>query len=105
MTIVSAAIMTILLLVISQAISTGLHFPFSLILIPATAFWATLESISLRRLILAHTASTEDQDIAALLQTTRPIVVFTACLIFWHFGFPWYLLMREKLLSAAKKGD
>lgn len=78
----------------------GNPLPFFL-LVPVTAIWAALDASNIRRRCLSDTSAEQDKDTVAGLQTTKPVIVFAACLLFWIFGFPWYLTVRSKLLNKV----
>src|SRR6266481_999980 len=77
---------------------TGNPLPFFLV-VPMTAIWAALDASKIRQRYQSDTPAVQDNDSAAILQTTKPVIVFAACFLFWIFGFPWYLTVRSKLLN------
>jgi hypothetical protein len=96
-----AIVFTLALLVLSLILSVFIQFPLTLLLVPATAVWAASDVSRLRRRYIANSSFTPNQDVLAMLRTSKPIIVFAACFLLWIFGFPWYLVMRGRLVANA----
>jgi hypothetical protein len=88
-----------------MAISTRIHFPVLFILVPVTSVWATVDASRLRRRYSSELLSKLTGEDTAALYTLRPVVVFTVCLLLWIFGFPWYLWMRGRLITAVQERE
>ena len=97
------------LIVATSLMPAPLEFPVMLLIVLTTAVWATVDVSRLRRRYAAEPSFVPTKADAAILQTSRPIIVFAACSIMWLFGFPWYLVMRHKLVArlsgSAKESD
>jgi hypothetical protein len=96
-----AIALTMAVMVVSVILTTSMHFPVFLLTVPATAVWAVSDVVRLRQRYSADPAFVPSPDALATLQTSRPIIVFAACLLLWLFGLPWYLVMRGKLIAGA----
>jgi hypothetical protein len=96
-----AVALTLAILVVSVGLTSMIHFPVLLLVVPATAIWAVSDVISLRRRYSSDPSFAVSQDVLATLQTSKPFIVFAACFLIWFFGFPWYLVMRGKLVAGA----
>src|SRR4051794_24584733 len=96
-----AVALTLVIVVLSAALSEFVHFPVLLLVVPATAIWAVSDVISLRQKYTNDPSFAPSPAAAATLQTSKPFIVFAACFLVWFFGFPWYLVMRGKLVAGA----
>ena len=96
-----AIALTLIVLFASAIVSALIHFPLVLLIVPATAVWAVLDVTRLRKAYAADPSFVASRDVMAMLQTSRPIIVFAACFLVWLFGFPWYLVMRGRLMASA----
>lgn len=96
----AAILVTLGISIASGVLSALVHFPLILLITPATAVWATIEASKMHRKYKADGSVVFTSDTIATLQCSKPVVVFTVCFINWFFGFPWYLIMRDKLKAG-----
>src|SRR5205823_1534131 len=92
---------TIALLTAASIASALAHFPFLVLMIPATAVWATLDASKIHRRYRSDPLDMPTRDSIARLQCSKPVIVFAACFANWFLGFPWYLVMRDVLITNA----
>jgi len=72
------------------------------LVVPVSAIWAALDASQIRQKCGSNDSILQDKDAAAILQSTKPVIVFAACFLFWIFGFPWYLTIRSRLLKRVR---
>lgn len=84
-----AILFTIGLLVACGVITVLTGFPFSWIMVPATALWAAIDSskIQLKRYKSGISYG--------------PVALFFLIGLVWFIGFPWYLAMRYKIKTGS----
>lgn len=81
--------LTIGLIVLSILASALVHFSVVMPMVLLTSLWVAFDSAKLQ---LSRYKSGISYG---------PVVMFFACLLLWAVGFPWYLVMRDKILSGT----
>lgn len=79
------------LLYLADALEAVIQFPVSLIMIPGTALWAAIDS---EKIGLQKHESVISYD---------PYKLFVGITLLWLIGFPWYLMVRHRILSRNKE--
>ena len=83
--------LTVLLLIVSGLLDSVVGFSSMPVIVLATAAWCAFDS---RKIGLERYKS----GIAY-----RPWLLFFAVALLWIFGFPWYLIVRHRILSGRAK--
>ncbi len=81
--------LTIALIVLSVIASTYAHFSVVMPMVLATSLWVAFDSSKLQ---LSRYKSGISYG---------PVALFVACALLWIVGFPWYLVMRDKIKSGT----
>jgi hypothetical protein len=84
-----AILFTLALLALCLLIPSAFQAQGTWLMILATSLWAAIDSsrIQLRRYKSGISSS--------------PIVLFVGCALLWIVGFPWYLIMRQKIKAGT----
>ena len=87
-----AILLTIALILLTSFFGlniAGRYFPFSWFMILGTAMWAAIDSskIQLKRYKSGISYG--------------PVVLFLGFVLLWVIAFPWYLIVRHKILSGT----
>jgi hypothetical protein len=84
-----AILLSLALIVACVAFYSVFHFDVTWIMVLGTSLWAAFDSskIQLKRYKSGISYG--------------PIVLFLACALLWIVGFPWYLIMRNKIKTGT----
>jgi hypothetical protein len=85
----AALLFTFGLIVLSGVVTEITHINITLLMILGTSLWVAIDSRKIELLKYKSGIS------------YGPIVLFFACVFLWLLGFPWYLIVRNKIKTGV----